>query len=71
MQAQTGLQVYSEVVNNMQYGIAVWRLEHPDDPSSLTAVTSNPAANRISGVDMRPPFDYENRRPGTTLDTAP
>jgi rsbT co-antagonist protein RsbR len=53
MQAQTELQIYAEVVNGIQHGIVVWRLEQLDDPNSLVAVAGNPAAARIAGVDLR------------------
>jgi PAS domain S-box-containing protein len=52
-QAQTELQVYAEVVGSMQHGVFVWRLEQLDDPNSLVAVTGNPAAARIAGLDLR------------------
>jgi rsbT co-antagonist protein RsbR len=53
VQAQAQLQIYAEVVDNMQHGVCVWRLERPDDPTSFTAVTGNPAAARIAGADLR------------------
>lgn len=52
-QAQAELQIYAEVVSNMQHGVCVWQLTQLDDPSSLTAVTANPAAARIAGVDLQ------------------
>lgn len=53
IQAQTELQVYAQVVASMQHGVLVWRLEQLDDPRSLVAVTCNPAASRLAGVDLR------------------
>jgi rsbT co-antagonist protein RsbR len=50
---QTELQVYAEVVGSMPHGVFVWRLEQLDDPNSLVAVTGNPAAARIAGIDLR------------------
>jgi PAS domain S-box-containing protein len=52
-QAQAELQIYAEVVGSMQHGVCVWQLKQLDDPSSLTAVTANPAATRITGVDLQ------------------
>jgi len=53
LQAQTEHDVYVQVVSAMQHGVFVWRLEQLDDPTSLTAVTGNPAAARIAGLDLR------------------
>jgi rsbT co-antagonist protein RsbR len=52
-QAQTELRVYAEVVNGMQHGVMVWRLEQLDDSHSLVAVAGNPAAARLAGLDLR------------------
>jgi rsbT co-antagonist protein RsbR len=52
-QAEAKLQIFAEVVNTMQYGLYIWRLEQIDDPATLTAVAANPAAQRFTGVELR------------------
>src|SRR5207237_661950 len=52
IQAQAELEVYGQVVNSMQHGVIVWQLKQLDDPASLVAVTANPAATRLAGVDI-------------------
>jgi len=53
MLAQAERQIYAEVIGNMQHGVLVWRLDRLDDPTSLTALSGNPAAAQIAGVDLR------------------
>jgi PAS domain S-box-containing protein len=53
LQAQTELQVYAEVVNGLQHGILVWRLNQLDDTNSLVAVAGNPAGAQLAGLDLR------------------
>jgi len=53
VQVQTELHIFAEIVNKMQHGVIVWRLEQLGDPTSLVAVTGNSAAARRGGIDLR------------------
>ncbi len=47
------LSLFQQVVNNMQSGLYVYRLENPDDPGSLRMIASNEAASRSTGVAIK------------------
>ena len=49
-QANAKTALYTEVVQNMQVGLYIWRLEDWDDPYSLRIVATNPAASEFTGV---------------------
>ncbi len=42
------IQLYGDIVRNMQIGIAVWEVGAPDDMKSIRLVAYNPAAERVS-----------------------
>ena len=46
------LEVYADIFKSMQFGLIVWRLEDANDITSFRLVTSNPAANRQTGVTL-------------------
>jgi PAS domain S-box-containing protein len=52
-QVEAELQVYAQVVANIPHGVLVWQLQQLDDPRSLVAVTCNPAATQLAGLDLR------------------
>src|SRR5262249_23168761 len=43
------VQLYSDIVKNMQMGVAVLRLENPNDERSFRLVAANPAASTVLG----------------------
>ncbi|HEY9807660.1 MAG TPA: GAF domain-containing protein, partial [Candidatus Obscuribacterales bacterium] len=45
--AEERIQLYADIVSNMQIGLLVWRLENLHDPSSFRLVNYNPAAIAI------------------------
>lgn len=55
-----GLQLYADVVRNIQVGVVVYQLEDVNDPSSFRLVIANPAASAVTK------FDFESVV-GTTL----
>jgi PAS domain S-box-containing protein len=52
---QTGnyLRLYESILESMQIGIDVWRLENADDASTLTLVFSNPVAEQMTGLPRK------------------
>ena len=46
-------QFYEELVQSVQIGLDVWKLENPDDLGSFRLVLSNPAAEKATGVPRR------------------
>jgi PAS domain S-box-containing protein len=46
-------QFYEELVQSVQIGLDVWKLENPDDPGSFRLVLSNTAAEKATGVPRR------------------
>ncbi len=46
------VEIYADIFKSMQFGLIVWRLEDPNDITSFRLVTSNPAANRQTGVSL-------------------
>jgi anti-anti-sigma factor len=50
---QRRAELYEAIVERMSTGVAVWRLQKPDDPFSFQLVCANRAANKhASGVDL-------------------
>ena len=47
------IQLYRDVVENMQLGLCVWQLANPDDISSFQLVTTNPAASQMLGIAIQ------------------
>ena len=47
-----GERPYGELVDSLRTGIIVWRLAEAVDPTSLVLVYANPAASRLSGVNL-------------------
>lgn len=46
------LRLYAEVFRNAPIGLAVWRLEDPNDPRSFRLVAVNPAASQFAGTPL-------------------
>jgi PAS domain S-box-containing protein len=46
------IQLYADVVKNIQVGLVVWQLEDLEDPGSFRLITSNSAANQVTGVNF-------------------
>jgi len=46
-------QFYEELVQSVQIGLDVWKLENPDDLGSFRLVLSNPAAEKATGVPRK------------------
>ncbi|MDJ0557079.1 MAG: hypothetical protein QNJ68_22075 [Microcoleaceae cyanobacterium MO_207.B10] len=44
--AQAQIEIYKDVVENMQVGLCVWHLDNPEDDHRLRLVTANPVANK-------------------------
>jgi len=51
-QTEERLQLYADIVKNMQIGLYVWRLEDVNDPTSLQLMLTNAAATQFTGVSM-------------------
>lgn len=52
-------ELYTNIVQNMQFGITVWRLDNPSDITSLRLVFTNLAAANLTGIPLE---DYIGRR---------
>lgn len=52
-QAQAKSQLYADIVQNMQFGLNVWRLEDPNDITSFRLVATNPAASQQIGISLK------------------
>ena len=50
--ANAQIELYKDVVENMQIGLCVWHLDNPEETNSLQLVTANPAANQLLGVNI-------------------
>ena len=46
------IQLYRDVVENMQVGLCVWQLANLDDISSFQLVATNPAASQMLGITI-------------------
>jgi PAS domain S-box-containing protein len=46
------IQLYADVVKNVQVGLVVWQLEDLEDPGSFRLITANPAGCQFTGVDF-------------------
>ncbi len=51
-QTRKRIQLYADVVENVQVGIVVWQLENLEDPGSFRLITANLAACQFTGVDF-------------------
>ncbi len=51
--ANIGMNLYTEVVQNIQVGLYIWRLEDQDNVRSLRMIATNPAASQFTGVPMQ------------------
>jgi rsbT co-antagonist protein RsbR len=52
-EAERRTQLYETIVQRIPTGVAVWRLEQPDDPFSIRLVGANAAGNRQSnGIEL-------------------
>ena len=51
-QARERIQLYADVVKNIQVGLVVWQLENLEQPGSFRLITANSAANQLTGVDF-------------------
>jgi PAS domain S-box-containing protein len=50
--AKEQIQLYADIVKNMQVGLNVWQLEDPEDISSFRLVATNPAVAQMTGVSL-------------------
>ena len=50
--AQGQIQLYADIVKNMQVGLNVWHLEDPNDITSFRLVATNPAATAALGISL-------------------
>jgi PAS domain S-box-containing protein len=50
--SQTAPSLFADIVRNMQVGLYVWHLVDPTDASSLQLVATNPAASKLTGVNL-------------------
>ncbi|WP_275525005.1 PAS domain-containing protein [Kamptonema sp. UHCC 0994] len=51
-QVDESVRLYGQIVENMQIGLYVYRLEDINDDRSLRAIASNPATTLFTGVEM-------------------
>jgi PAS domain S-box-containing protein len=51
-QAEKTIRLYTDVVNNVPIGLTLWRLDDAVEVRSLRLVAANPAASRLTGVEM-------------------
>ncbi len=51
-QAEERIQLFADVVKNVQVGLVVWQLEDVDNPNSLRLLTANPAAIQMTGANL-------------------
>ncbi|WP_052055479.1 PAS domain S-box protein [Myxosarcina sp. GI1] len=56
-QVKQKIELYADIVNNIQIGIMVWRLDNPQNPNSFKLIDLNPAAARLSMCDVSPTVD--------------
>jgi PAS domain S-box-containing protein len=50
--AQGQIQLYADIVKNMQIGLNVWHLEDPNDITTFRLVATNPAATAVAGISL-------------------
>jgi len=48
----TMLQLYADIVSNIQIGLSVWSVENSDDPSTITLVSFNSPTERIARAPL-------------------
>lgn len=51
-QAETEVQLYTDVVSQLPIGLTIWRLQDPQDVRSLLLVSANQASSDLLGVDV-------------------
>ncbi len=51
--ARSEIKIYEDIVENIQIGLCIWRMDNLDDISSFRLTTINPAASQILGVDIQ------------------
>lgn len=51
-QVDESVRLYDQIVENMQIGLYVYRLENINDDTTLRAIASNPAATKFTGLEM-------------------
>lgn len=52
-QAKAQIQLYQDIVENIQMGLLVWHLEDPNDLGSFRLIAANPAANNLIGKSLQ------------------
>ena len=52
IEAERNIQLYADVVKNIQIAFLIWRLEKKGDPKSFRLIATNPIASQITGLDM-------------------
>ncbi|ACK69863.1 PAS/PAC sensor signal transduction histidine kinase [Gloeothece citriformis PCC 7424] len=57
-QAKAQIQLYQDIVENIQIGLIVWRLDDPNDKGSFRLIAANPAANDLIGTSLKECFDH-------------
>jgi PAS domain S-box-containing protein len=46
------IRIFADIVDNVQIGLSVWRLDTPGDPAALRLVAWNPAFEEATGVSL-------------------
>ncbi|MDJ0724197.1 MAG: PAS domain S-box protein [Prochloraceae cyanobacterium] len=52
-QARSKIQLYADIVSNIQLGLCIWKLENLEDISSFRLVAANPAANKLLNGNLQ------------------
>lgn len=50
--AQAKIRIYEDIVENIPIGVSVWHLQDLNNSSSFRLISSNPAANRLLGIEL-------------------
>lgn len=50
--AKEQIQLYADIVKNMQVGLNVWQLEDPEDITTFRLVATNPVVAQMTGVSL-------------------
>ncbi len=50
--AQAKIKIYEDIVENIPIGVSVWHLQDLNDANSFRLISSNPAANRLLGMEL-------------------
>ncbi len=51
--ARAEIEIYEDIVKNIQIGLCVWQMDDRNDISSFHLVTTNPAASQMLGLDIQ------------------